>query len=172
MELGEPDASGRRRPVPVEGKFEYLDVDSVIAAIGQKVDPAGFDVELNRRGIIAADETTFRTNLEGVFAVGDATNKGADIAIAAIGEASKAADVVDSYLRGAIVPYRKPFRPSKRTVTPKDFKDRGAQSPRPRCPPVPPASASTTSARSTWASRGAGHGGGRPLPGVRLPRLP
>ena len=109
MALGEPDASGRRSPVPVEGKFEYLDVDSVIAAIGQKVDPAGFDVELNRRGIIAADEATFRTNLEGVFAVGDATNKGADIAIAAIGEGSKAADVVDSYLRGAIVGYRKPF---------------------------------------------------------------
>ena len=123
MELGEPDASGRRAPVPVEGKFEYLDIDCFISAIGQKVDPTGFDVELNKRGIIAADETTFRTNLEGVFAVGDATNKGADIAIAAIGEASKAADVVDSYLRGAIIPYRKPFV-SKRTVTAENFKDR------------------------------------------------
>lgn len=123
MELGEPDASGRRAPVPVEGKFEYLDIDCFISAIGQRVDPRGFDVELNKRGIIAADETTFRTSLEGVFAVGDATNKGADIAIAAIGEASKAADVVDSYLRGAIVPYRKPFV-SKRTVTAENFKDR------------------------------------------------
>ncbi len=123
MELGEPDASGRRSPVPVEGKFETLAVDSVIAAIGQKVDPAGFDVELNKRGIIAADETTFRTDLEGVFAVGDATNKGAGIAIAAIGEASKAADVVDSYLRGAIVPYKPPFV-SKRTVTAQDLADR------------------------------------------------
>ncbi len=123
MELGEPDASGRRSPVPVEGKFEYLDVDSVIAAIGQKVDPSGFDVELNRKGIIAADESTFRTNLEGVFAVGDATNRGADIAIAAIGEANKAADVVDSWLRGAIVPYRKPFV-SKRNLTEADFADR------------------------------------------------
>ncbi len=101
MELGEPDASGR----------------------GQKVDPAGFDVELNRRGIIAADESTFRTNLEGVFAVGDATNRGADIAIAAIGEANKAADVVDSYLRGAIVPYRKPFV-SKRSLTKEYFAER------------------------------------------------
>ena len=123
MELGEPDASGRRSPVPVEGKFEYLDVDSVIAAIGQKVDPSGFDVELNRKGIISADETTFRTNLEGVFAVGDATNKGADIAIAAIGEGNKAADVVDSYLRGAIVPYRKPFV-SKRNLDKDYFADR------------------------------------------------
>ena len=123
MELGEPDASGRRSPVPVEGKFQYIDVDSVIAAIGQKVDPSGFDVELNRKGIIAADESTFRTDLEGVFAVGDATNRGADIAIAAIGEASKAADVVDSYLRGAIVGYRKPFI-SQRKLTEADFADR------------------------------------------------
>ena len=118
MELGEPDASGRRSPVPVEGKFEILEVDSVIAAIGQKVLPEGFGaLELNRRGIIAADEATFRTNLEGVFAVGDATNRGAGIAIAAIGEANKAADVVDSYLNGNQVPYRAPYY-SERVVTP------------------------------------------------------
>ena len=118
MELGEPDASGRRSPVPVEGKFEILEVDSVIAAIGQKVLPEGFGaLELNRRGIIAADEATFRTNLEGVFAVGDATNRGAGIAIAAIGEANKAADVVDSYLNGNQIPYRAPYY-SERVVTP------------------------------------------------------
>ena len=123
MELGAPDASGRRSPVPVEGKFETLDVDSVIAAIGQKVEPSAFPVELNRRGIIAADEATFRTNLEGVFAVGDATNGGADIAIAAIGEASRCANVVDSYLKGRTVPYRRPFV-SERKVTAADFADR------------------------------------------------
>ena len=123
MELGPPDASGRRSPVPIEGKFETLPVDSVIAAIGQKVDPEGFDVELNRRGIIAADESTFRANVDGVFAVGDATNRGADIAIAAIGEAGKCADVVDSYLKGEIIPYRAPFV-SKREVTADDFRDR------------------------------------------------
>ena len=124
MELGEPDASGRRSPVPVEGKFETLDVDSVIAAIGQRVDPAGFEsVGLNKRGIIAADEATFLTDVEGVFAVGDATNRGADIAIAAIGEGGKAADVVDSWLRGDMKPYRKPFV-SRRTVTAADYADR------------------------------------------------
>ncbi len=122
MELGEPDASGRRSPVPVEGKFEILDVDSVIAAIGQKVDPSGFDVALNRRGIIAADESTYLTDLEGVFAVGDATNKGADIAIAAIGEAGRAASVVDSYLSGSVIPYRAPFV-SRRKVTAADLAD-------------------------------------------------
>jgi len=116
MELGEPDASGRRSPVPVEGRFEYIKVDTVIAAIGQKVNPEGFDVELNRRGIICADETTFRTSLDGVFAVGDATNKGAGIAIAAIGEANKAADVVDSYLKGEIIPYKAPFVSVRRDI--------------------------------------------------------
>ena len=121
MELGEPDASGRRSPVAVEGEFEMLEVDSVIAAIGQKVLPEGFgELELNRRGIIAADELTFRTNLEDVFAVGDATNRGAGIAIAAIGEANKAAMVVDSYLKGHEVPYRKPYY-SERVVVPEMF---------------------------------------------------
>jgi formate dehydrogenase major subunit len=110
MELGEPDASGRRSPVEVEGQFETIEVDSFISAIGQKVQPKGFEaLELNKRGIIAADEATFRTNLEGVFAVGDATNRGAGIAIAAIGEANKAAAVVDSYLKGNEIPYRKPY---------------------------------------------------------------
>jgi formate dehydrogenase major subunit len=124
MELGEPDASGRRSPVPVEGRFETLEVDSVVAAIGQKLDARGFEaVALNKRGIIAADEATFMTNLDGVFAVGDATNRGADIAIAAIGEAGKAADVIDGWLRGEPKPYRKPFV-SRRTVTAADYADR------------------------------------------------
>ena len=85
-------------------------MDTVIAAIGQKLNNAGFEeLEVNKKGIIAADEATFRTNLEGVFAIGDATNKGADIAIAAIGEGNKCADVIDSWLNGSIVPYKKPF---------------------------------------------------------------
>ncbi len=127
MELGEPDASGRRAPVPVEGVFETIEVDSVIAAIGQRVLPDGFEaLEKNRRGIIAADESTFRTSLEGVFGIGDATNKGADIAIAAVGEGGKCADVVDSYLKGKTVGYRKPFV-SERKVTPEMFADREKQ---------------------------------------------
>lgn len=101
MELGEPDASGRRKPVAIEGKTEYLPLDSVIMAIGQKLDPTDFsDVELTDRGTILADEDTFKTNLDGVFAIGDATNKGASIAIAAIGEADRCVKVVDAYLKG------------------------------------------------------------------------
>ncbi len=124
MELGEPDASGRRSPIPVEGKFETLDVDSVIMAIGQQTDISGLDgLELTRKNTIVADESTFMTNIEGVFAVGDATNKGASIAVAAIGEAQKAADVIDSYLNGYLVGYRKPFVVEKQ-VTAEDLADR------------------------------------------------
>ncbi len=124
MELGEPDASGRRSPVPVEGKFEYIDVDTVICAIGQQINAAGFDeLEKTKKGTIAADEKSFATSLEGVFAGGDATNRGASIAIEAIGEANKAASVIDSYLAGNVVPYRKPFV-SEREVTPEMLADR------------------------------------------------
>lgn len=124
MELGEPDASGRRSPVPVEGKFEYIDVDTVIAAIGQTISAEGLeDIEKTQKGTIAADATTFRTSLEGVFAGGDATNRGASIAIEAIGEANKAAEVIDSYLKGNTTPYKKPFV-SERVVTPEMLSDR------------------------------------------------
>lgn len=101
MELGEPDASGRRRPVAIEGKTEYLPLDSVIMAIGQRLDGSDFDgvVGLTDRGTISADEDTFETNLEGVFAIGDATNKGASIAVEAIGEADRCVKVVDAYLK-------------------------------------------------------------------------
>ncbi len=124
MELGEPDASGRRSPVPVEGKFEYIDVDTVICAIGQQINAAGFDeLEKTKKGTIAADEKSFSTSVEGVFAGGDATNRGASIAIEVIGEANKAASVIDSYLAGNTIPYRKPFV-SEREVTPEMFADR------------------------------------------------
>lgn len=124
MELGEPDAGGRRSPVPVEGKFETLELDNVIMAIGQKINISGFEaLELTDRGNIAADTKTFRTSLDGVFAVGDATNRGASIAIEAIGEAQKASEVIDSYLNGETVGYKKPFV-SKRAVTAEDLADR------------------------------------------------
>lgn len=101
MELGEPDASGRRKPVAIEGRTEYLPLDSVIMAIGQKLDPTDFSVvELTDRGTILADEDDFKTNIDGVFAIGDATNKGASIAIAAIGEADRCVKSVDAYLKG------------------------------------------------------------------------
>ncbi len=110
MELGEPDASGRRRPVPVEGKTEEIEVDSVIMAIGQKlVSEDVQELELTERGNIKADIDTFETNLEGVFAIGDATNKGASIAIESIGEADRCANVIDAYLNGIAFDARVPY---------------------------------------------------------------
>ena len=137
MRLGEPDASGRRSPVPVEGEFEIIPADSVVAAIGQRLLPDGFEaIEKNRRGCLAADEATFRTNLPDVFAVGDATNRGADIAIAAIGEGGKAAAVVDGFLRGEETPYRRPYY-SEREVTAEMLADREKR-PRAEMPVRPP----------------------------------
>lgn len=125
MELGEPDASGRRSPVPIEGKTESIVVDCVISAIGQILNPKGLeDIALTRRGTIAADESTFATNIEGVFAIGDATNKGADIAIAAIGDAKRAVEVIGTYLDGEMVGYKAPFYSVIEGMTADDFEDR------------------------------------------------
>lgn len=110
MALGEPDESGRRRPVAIEGETEKIKLDSVIMAIGQYPNLDGFEsLEITRKNTISADENRFTTSVEGVFAVGDVTNKGADIAIAAIGEAQKAAVVIDRYLNGETVAYKKPY---------------------------------------------------------------
>ena len=125
MELGEPDERGRRKPVPVPGQFEEIQLDSVIAAIGQRNDPEGFEaLPQTPKGTIAADESTFQlSTLQGVFACGDTVNKGAGIAIGAIAQANEAALAVDAYLRGR--EYR-PVQPilSEREVTEKDFADR------------------------------------------------
>ena len=115
MELGEPDASGRRSPVPVEGKFEILDVDTVISAIGQRCALEGFEeLTKTRKGTIEASETTGKTNLEGVYAVGDATNRGPSIAIRAIGEADEAADAIHAYLYGLDLEPCQPYYSKKK----------------------------------------------------------
>ncbi|NLA11721.1 MAG: FAD-dependent oxidoreductase [Firmicutes bacterium] len=102
MELGEPDSSGRRRPVPVEGSEFILDVDMIIPAIGQVPDlsflPEDGSVELTERGVVQADALTMATTAPGVFAAGDAV-LGARTVIEAIASANKAADAIDSYLR-------------------------------------------------------------------------
>ena len=128
MELGEPDASGRRRPVPVEGKTEEIEVDSVILAIGQKLVQGDVaELKLNERGNIEADSDFFTTDLEGVFAIGDATNRGASIAIEAIGEADRCAKAVDAYLNGMPLDTRVPYI-SKRDESTIDYSDRQKES--------------------------------------------
>jgi len=125
MKLGEPDERGRRRPIPIEGEEEIIEVDSVIAAIGQQVDIKGLeDISLTRWGTIYADENSFLTNLTGVFAGGDATNNGPDIAIAAIGEGKKAAAVLCKYLEGKVIPYEKPFYVTREDVPEEEFAHR------------------------------------------------
>ena len=124
MELGEPDASGRRRPVPIEGKTEEIALDSVIMAIGQKLVAEDVsEIKLNDWGNIEADEDCFATNLDGVFAIGDATNKGAGIAIEAIGEADRCVKAVDAYLNGESFETRVPYI-SKRNEETIDYSDR------------------------------------------------
>lgn len=110
MELGEPDESGRRRPVAIEGQEELIDVDTVVLAIGQGIDANGFeDLELTKWHTIIADEHCFTTNLDGVFAGGDCINDGASIAIKAIGDAKKAVKYIEGYLLGQQIEFKKPF---------------------------------------------------------------
>src|SRR5690606_15653543 len=106
MELGEPDASGRRRPVPVPGSEFMLDVDTVIPAIGQapEVEFMGSGegaerIGVTRRGTLDADPATLATRLPGVFAGGDAVS-GPATAIEAIAAGKRAAAGIDRYLQG------------------------------------------------------------------------
>ena len=101
MELGEPDASGRRRPVPIEGSEFDMDVDSVIMAIGQGVDKAMLPQELEYTGggTLVVDPVTLQTNIEGVFAGGDVVSGPADV-IAAVAAGKEVAISIDRYLRG------------------------------------------------------------------------
>ena len=123
MELGEPDARGRRRPVPVAGKVETMTIDTVIIAVGQQNDAEGFELlPKTERGTIAA-AANYSTELDGVFACGDAVGRGAGIAIEAIAEANEAAKAVDAYLKGAkYEPVQRIV--SEREVTKDDFADR------------------------------------------------
>ena len=104
MELGEPDERGRRKPVPVEGQFEELDVDVVIMALGTNPNPlirkTTEGLEFTPKGGIQADEATGQTSLENVFSGGDAVT-GAATVILAMGAGKKSAAAIDEYLRGA-----------------------------------------------------------------------
>ena len=102
MELGEPDASGRRRPIPVEGSEFVLDLDCVIAAIGTSPNPlirhTTPGLETNRKGCIVADDEHGITSKDGVFAGGDAVT-GAATVILAMGAGKRAAAAMDEYIK-------------------------------------------------------------------------
>ncbi|MFH1578257.1 MAG: NADPH-dependent glutamate synthase [Candidatus Omnitrophota bacterium] len=101
MELGKPDSSGRKRPVPIEGSNFVLDVDTVVVAIGQKPNPLISKVtprlKINPNGTVWVDDKLM-TSISGVFAGGDIIT-GADTVISAMGAGKKAAVEIDSYIR-------------------------------------------------------------------------
>ena len=99
MELGEPDSSGRRRPVPIKGSEFTASIDTLVAAIGEQPDvPEGFQVEVGRGNIVKAN-TDLSTSREGVFAGGDCQT-GPALVIDAIAAGRKAAQSIDHYLGG------------------------------------------------------------------------
>jgi heterodisulfide reductase subunit A len=101
MELGAPDASGRRRPMPIKGSEFTIDVDNVIIAIGQAVDQAMLPEGLayTNGGTLSVNPVTLQTNIDGVFAGGDVVSGPADV-IAAIAAGKRAARSMNAYLRG------------------------------------------------------------------------
>lgn len=103
MELGEPDASGRRRPVPIEGSEYVLDCDCVIMSLGTSPNPlitsTTEGLEANNRGCIIAKEENGETTKQGVYAGGDAVT-GAATVILAMGAGKAAAKGIDEYLNG------------------------------------------------------------------------
>ncbi|MDI6786141.1 MAG: FAD-dependent oxidoreductase [bacterium] len=98
MQLGKPDASGRRRPVPIEGSNFTIDLDAVISAIGQKPDLSFLkDEQKTAWGTIDTDKLTLATNKEGIFAAGDAV-LGPASAIEAVAQGHEAAITIHRYL--------------------------------------------------------------------------
>lgn len=102
MELGEPDESGRRRPVVVEGSEHVLDVDTVIMSIGTSPNPliknTTSGLETNKRGCIIAEDDSGLTTKKGVYAGGDAVT-GAATVILAMGAGKNAAAAIDEYIQ-------------------------------------------------------------------------
>ena len=103
MELGEADASGRRRPVPIDGSEFIIPVDAVIAAIGQQNDlsllPAGSGISIDRWNNLAVDPVTFATGVPGIFAGGDVVTGPATV-VKAVYAGKEAAISIDRYLKG------------------------------------------------------------------------
>jgi len=101
MELGEPDASGRRRPVPIEGSDFVIEAENLIAAIGQRPDirfvPDESELEITRWNTFAVDQESFQTNVPGIFSAGD-VETGPDIAIRACANGRKAALGIARYI--------------------------------------------------------------------------
>ena len=105
MELGEPDESGRRRPVPIAGDFFTVETDTLVMAIGTRANPllpsTAPALELNKRGYIDVSSETFATSIPGVYAGGDIVTGSATV-IEAMGAGKIAADQMDGFMRSVL----------------------------------------------------------------------
>ena len=105
MELGEPDASGRRRPIPIEGSEFTMDVDTVVVSVGVSPNPlipsSMKELDVSRWGTIVVNQDTMHSSVEGVFAGGDIVRGGATV-ILAMGDGRKAAGAMDEYLKSRV----------------------------------------------------------------------
>jgi glutamate synthase (NADPH/NADH) small chain len=102
MELGEPDASGRRRPIPIEGSEFTMEVDTVVVSVGVSPNPliprSMKELEVSKWGTIIVNSDTMHSSVDGIFAGGDIVRGGATV-ILAMGDGRKAAGAMDQYLK-------------------------------------------------------------------------
>lgn len=137
-ELGKPDASGRRRPLPVRGSEFVMSTDLIVSAIGEKPDLSSWGSKLaGAEGFAAVDPSTMATRVTGVFAAGDVAT-GPGTVVAALAAGRRAADSIDSYLRGSSMEvatkqvsgddektsWWKNIRPAKRRIPKRVAKDK------------------------------------------------
>lgn len=136
MKLGEPDASGRRRPVPIANSEFVIDLDLVVLAIGQSPD-LGFleaqdGIAITRDKRINVADVSFMTNRPGVFAAGDAVTRDKMVVIEAIGMGKQAAAAIDAYLRGE--PLHETVVDARAMATSRRMMSDAELAPRPRNP--------------------------------------
>ena len=105
MELGEPDSSGRRRPIPIEGSEYKIPTETIITALGFGVNPlvpnTTKGLELNKWGVVIVDKETGKTSKKAVFAGGDVITGGSTV-ILAMGQGRVAAKAIHEYLQDMV----------------------------------------------------------------------
>ena len=127
MELGEPDDSGRRRPVPVKGSETDLEFDLIISAIGQDPDISVFEMdeqkpEVTRWKTVIYDEQKMTTSMDGIFTAGDCAF-GPDTVVRALGEGRRAAQAMSLYLDGAPIEFSSEYEISRGRIDELDKED-------------------------------------------------
>ncbi|MFH0811746.1 MAG: NAD(P)-binding protein, partial [Pseudomonadota bacterium] len=132
MELGEPDASGRRRPIPVPGSEFVMEMDAVVPAIGQSIDlsflPEEKKPNVSKRGGVEVDPVTYATNVPGIFAGGDMVTGPATV-VEAIGAGREGAISISRYLQGVDLYAGREKKLPVVDLTPENIKKQPRQNP-------------------------------------------